>query len=306
MCERDAPLASHAVLAPFVAELAAIPRDVPVGYRECSSCGLGFFDRRYDDAEAGSLYGDYRGAEYVRVRRAWEPWYRADVNDAYLPGSAAIVQRVEFAEAVLDAAGLRGPLRCAVDFGGDQGQFFPEIETGRRIVVDVSGKPLLEGIERVDTLADLPEPPDLVVVAHVLEHMSDPKQLLDEIRRTLAADGFVYVEVPLDRPRVRAWHRGRAYRAWLRLLVRRRRLFQLCDFVTGVARQFRRPIPRLGVVKESEHLNFFDPTSLRALLEACGFTVRAERADPRARTGAFRLGKLGIAAVTAGGTGAAA
>jgi SAM-dependent methyltransferase len=300
VCEREAPLAAHAAIAPFVAELTGIPRDAPVGYRECASCGLGFFDRRYDDGEMARLYDDYRGADYVRVRRAWEPWYRVDVNDAYLPGSAAIGHRVVFAAAVMGEAGLRGPLRCAVDFGGDQGQFFPEVETARRIVVDVSGKPLIEGIERVESLAELPEPPDLVVVAHVLEHMSDPRQLLAEIGRALAADGFLYVEVPLDRPRVRTWHRGRAYRAWLRLLVRHRRPFQLCDFASGVARQFRRTIPRLGVVKESEHLNFFEPDSMRALLESCGFEVRAERADPRAQTGAFRLGRLGMAAVAAG------
>ena len=50
------------------------------------SCGLAFFDRRYTDAEVEGIYGDYRDTKYVRIRRSWEPWYRASVNDALNPG----------------------------------------------------------------------------------------------------------------------------------------------------------------------------------------------------------------------------
>jgi hypothetical protein len=58
-------------------------------------------------------------------------------------------------------------------------------------------------------------------------------------------------------------------------------------------------VPRLGIVKQSEHINFFTSSSLRALLESCGFEVTAERQDPDARVGAFRLGRLGMAALPA-------
>ena len=297
-CEQDTPLAAHGVLAPFVAELMGLPLGLRVGYRECASCGLGFFDYRYTQSQIERLYDGYRGADYFRIRRSWEPWYRADVNDAYAPGSPAVEDRVRFASEILVRGGLKGPLECAVDFGGDQGQFFPDVvPIKRRVVVELSGQPLLPGVERVPSLESLSERPDLVVVAHVLEHLGDPRALLTEIHRTLDSSGLLYVEVPLERPRVRGWHRSRPYAGWVRGVTGRRWSFIPVDFASGVSRQLGWKIPRLGVVKESEHINFFTPASLASLLEACGFEITAERSEPNARTGALRLGRLGMSAV---------
>jgi len=299
-CGTPAPLASLAVIAPFVAEIVGLSRGQRVGYRECAQCGLTFFDFRYSDANAERLYGGYRSSEYVRVRRSWEPWYRDNVNDAFAPGSAAVHDRVRFEQDVLlTRAGLARPLECAVDFGGDQGQFFPDIPTRRRVVVDLSDKPLMTGVERVASLDDLSDSPDLIILAHVLEHVSDPRELLLRLRRVLAPHGFLYVEVPLDRPRVRRWHLNRAYGVWLDAVSGHRWSFIPCDFASGVARQIGWTIPRLGVLKESEHINFFDARSLTSLLESIGFQVRATRADPGARAGHLRLGRLGIAATPA-------
>lgn len=296
-CGCNASLSAHGVIAPFVAELIGLPLRQRVGYRECENCDLAFFDLRYSDEQAESLYHGYRGSEYARVRRSWEPWYRESVNDAYTPGSEAVRQRVRFASEVLTLGGLARPLDCAVDFGGDQGQFFPDLPIRRRIVVELSEKRLLDGVERVSTLQGLRESPDLVIAAHVLEHLSDPRGLLAEIRRLLAGDGFLYVEVPLDRPRVRAWHRRRAYATWTRKVSGRHWSFVPVDFASGVAKQLRWTTPRLGVVKESEHINFFNSASLRKLLESSGFEVTAERAEADARTGGLRLGRLGMAAI---------
>ena len=258
---------------------------------------MAFFDLRYSEEQAELLYQGYRDPEYVRVRRSWEPWYGKRVNDAYTPGSEPVQHRVRFASRVLAQAGLTRPLRCAVDFGGDQGQFFPDVPIERRVVVELSEKQLLAGVERAPSLQGLSEYPELVIAAHVLEHLSDPRDLLSEIRSVLAADGFLYVEVPLDRPRVRAWHRKRAYATWTGKVSGRRWTFVPIDFVSGVARQFGLTTPRLGVVKESEHINFFNSSSLRKMLELSGFEVKAELAEPDARVGGLRLGRLGMAAV---------
>jgi len=299
-CGTPARLASLAVIAPFVAEIVGLSREQRVGYRECAQCGLAFFDFRYSDANAERLYGGYRSSEYVRVRRSWEPWYRDSVNDAFTPGSPAVQDRLRFEQDVLlGEGGLARPLDCAVDFGGDQGQFFPDIPTRRRVVVDLSDKPLMPGVERVASLDDLSESPDLIILAHVLEHLGDPRELLLRLRRSLAPHGFLYVEVPLDRPRVRSWHLKRVYGAWLNAVSGHRWSFIPCDFASGVARQVGWRIPRFGVLKESEHINFFDARSLTSLLESTGFAVKATRAEPDAHVGHLRLGRLGIAAIPA-------
>jgi SAM-dependent methyltransferase len=304
-CGRPAPLSAYGVIAPFVAELVGLPLEQKVGYRECGSCGLAFFDLRYSESQVETLYGGYRDAEYFRTRRSWEPWYQEDINNAFLPGSAPVEDRVRFASRVLALGGVASSLKCAVDFGGDQGQFFPRLPIRRRVVVELSEKPLLPGIERVSNLDGLSERPDLILVTHVLEHLSEPRRLLSDIRRVLAPTGILYVEVPLDRPRVYAWHRTRAYAKWLKIVSGRRWSFIPLDFASGIAKQRGWTLPRLGVVKESEHINFFSSRSLRSLLESGGFKVVAELAEPHARMGKLRFGRLGMAAVCAPvGTGA--
>ena len=91
-------------------------------------------------------------------------------------------------------------------------------------------------------------------------------------------------------------HNSLRYRRYLQLLSRHRGLFIPMDFVTGVWRQYRHAIPRLGIVKQSEHINYFSPDALRDLLVRTGFSVVAERTDPRAQVGGLRIGRYGAAA----------
>jgi hypothetical protein len=249
------------------------------------------------------LYATYRRGEYVKIRRYWEPWYGADVNDAFAPGSVAVDGRIQFATRLLREGGLREGVGCAVDFGGDRGQLFPAIPADRRVLVDLSDAPPVAGVERVASLRELDATPDLVVAAHVLEHLPRPGDLLDEIREAIATDGHLYVEVPLDRPSLHRWHSRAAYRKWLTLVGGRRSTFVPLDFLSGLARQFGWSVPRLGVVKASEHINYFDADSLGRLLANHRFRVTAMCAEPGARAGRLRLGRLGIVAVPTGSEG---
>ena len=142
---------------------------------------------------------------------------------------------------VLERAQINQKLQCAVDFGGDEGQFFPSIPTDRRIVCDVSNRDLPAGIEHISGLSELSDvKPDLVIVAPALEHLPDPVQPLKEIRRVIADDGVLYVEVPLDLFRVSWFHSSAACnQRYLRRLVRHRLLFVAFDFLSGLNRQFR-------------------------------------------------------------------
>jgi hypothetical protein len=246
------------------------------------------------------LYGGYRDPAYLRLRRKWEPWYGAKINDAFAPGSPAVDDRVRFSTNLLRDAGLDGEIECAVDVGGDMGQLFPEISARRRLLVDVSDAPVVQGVERVASLDQLDQKPDLLVVSHVLEHLAEPAQLLRQIRDTIAETGFLYVEVPLDMPSVRPWHMSRSYRRWLELVGGRRSTLVPLDFVTGFARQVGWSVPRFGVIKQSEHINYFGLRSLSTLLEHTSFGVVTSRAEPWTKMGQLRLGRLGVVARPAG------
>ncbi len=282
ICGREAQAIAHGVIAPFISTLSSLPLGQQTVLRCCEACDLTFFDSRYGDQELSSLYEHYRSNEYKDIRHHWEPWYSGNVNDAYASGTDVVTQRRSFMMKVLDAAHIKAKLDCAVDFGGDEGQFFPDLPTTRRIVCDVSSRELPAGVDHIATMGELGDvKPDLVIISHVLEHLPDPIHPLRAIRQSIADDGVIYVEIPLDRFRVSKFHATARYQRYLGRLIQHRLPFVGSDFLSGVARQFRLSVPRLGVIKQSEHINYFSGRSVQAALAASGFSVVA---NPRMKT----------------------
>jgi hypothetical protein len=293
--EAAGPLA-HAIVAPFITDLLSIDAGQPSRLMGCSECGLKFFDLRYDDAQMAAIYSDYRESKYVESRRRWEPWYSSRVNEAYDPDSPAVQDRREFIEGILrDGLGDRS-FTCAVDYGGDEGQFFPIMAIGDRMVCDVSNRPLAPGVVRIPEISSLGERrADLVILAHVVEHLSCPLELVVNIKKWMADGGILYVEIPLDEFKVNSFHASNGYRQYLGWVARSRTAFIVLDFGSGLSRQLRSTIPAMGIVKQSEHINYFSPSSLRTLLEAAGFSIVADRVDSSSRVGNLKIGRYGVA-----------
>ena len=111
----------------------------------------------------------------------------------------------------------------------------------------------------------------------------------------LGPDGIVYLEVPLDRFRVSRYHASERYQRYLGK-VSQRNSFVALDFASGLSRQIRSSIPRFGVVKQSEHINYFSPRAVEAALAITGFTPVAQRSNPNMKVGGLRLGCYGVAA----------
>lgn len=67
-------------------------------------------------------------------------------------------------------------------------------------VVDYTS-PCVPGTRKVgDTLDELPNNAryDWIICSHVIEHVAEPLQILKDLRRHLAPDGVLYVEVPME------------------------------------------------------------------------------------------------------------
>ena len=299
ICGRPGIIQAHGRVAPFILQLRGDSKDAPrdTTLCRCDRCDLVYFSHRFDDDTLAAMYSGYRNERYLSIRRRWEPWYSRDLNSATEPGSEAVAERVGF---LTDFVGSYIPidtLRNIVDYGGDEGQFFPAGYSGPEYVIEVSGKDLVDGVRAAASLDELPDRPHLVIAAHLLEHLVDPAALVKEIRAAVADDGLFYVEVPLDRPKVRQWHAGARYRRFLDGVSATRGTWIAADFAAGVARNFGRRVPRLGAVKQSEHINYFSTRSLQALLAGGGFRVVSTKADPTASVGGLRMGKLGVLAV---------
>lgn len=251
-CETQALDRQPAVLMPFVAERALGwqaceitadwgLRSIPTGWAQplcaslhCPDCGCLFLDMRFDSEEMGRLYSGYRGPAYEAERERHEPGYTA-VNRRLLGGDAHIPAVEAFLCPWLPAS------PAVLDWGGDSGLNTPlRTQASRHDVLDISGRSLVAGAHAVNT----PQGPyDLIVLAHVLEHVPEPDALLRDVRAAMDDATHLYVEVPFEA------------------------LMRTCEADPAAWRQKRH---------WHEHINFFSADGLRRLLQRCGLNVRAE------------------------------
>ena len=74
-------------------------------------------------------------------------------------------------------------------------------------------------------------------------------------------------------------------------------MFVLLDFVTGVYRQVFKRVPWFGIIKQSEHLNYFNVKSLRAFAEIHGLDVLyMSEPDTKYKVGRIFQGRLACVA----------
>lgn len=143
----------------------------------CRRCGLWFSRARFTDDEISKLYADYRGESYNRDREMHEHGYTAQY--AHLSDERAYRPIVEeWIAAAFDVP------RTVLDIGGHDG-----INTPFREVADVT---ICEVGDEITGRFDL------VVMAHVLEHASYPRAMVDQAFAALNFGGCVYAEVPIE------------------------------------------------------------------------------------------------------------
>lgn len=265
-----------ALMAPFIADHVLGARPGRAELLACGACGFRWFKDRFDAAETSRLYAGYRGEAYFAARRRHEFWYTRGVNGSGGAPAAVAARRAAVLAAVADWGG--GTVERVLDYGGDRGQFMPP-ELGReRVVYEISGAEPVAGVRLAKSRAELGAGGfDLVLCSNVLEHVSDPGALMDELRALGRPGALIVLSVPWERFSLACVPcRGAlrsAYEAWLGLMLAAGPLSTAVDFVSVGCKVKLGLVPPLGFVKLHEHINFFGPDSLRALLAGHGLEV---------------------------------
>ena len=166
-------------LADFVAYRTGVPADQGKTCT-CGSCGLRFCSVRWTDDQAAALYRGYRDATYDAERSRFEPGY----SSGYLNAPREYLGEIEaWVQEHLDP-------QSVLDIGGNDGGNTPFAD---RATVWEIGQPEPDGTY------------DLVVLAHVLEHVASPRDLIATARAHLRTGGLIYAEVPIEAP-MDTWH----------------------------------------------------------------------------------------------------
>ena len=231
---RPCPLCGPRDGARPVPEFPAAPGDVAPRPVACGDCGMVFIDPVPVDAVSTSTYG----AGY------YEPW-QADAGGARLGmwrRRLALLHRRRPAGTLLDVGCGDGQFLAAARDAGWRAEGIEFSPEGASRAAARLGRPVAVG--DLARTRQLQGPFDVVTLWHVVEHLVDPRAMLDAARTRLAHGGLLVVAVPnLDNLPMRA-----AYR-----LARRR------------------PLPLYEPGWREPHLSHFDPRTLRALLSGAGF-----------------------------------
>ena len=252
-----------AVVSPWIRELGI--RSVTSKYYLCEKCNSGQFSKRYSDKEMESIYKDYRGRNYLSIRKNWEPWYSSDYNSNHDATTWVENRKVAITEFLL-SCGLKN-FTTIIDIGGDRGQYIPDMGVNK-IVLDISDKETLPGISRIEEFSELPNA-DLIIYAHVLEHVAEP---FNELKKLFSKSKNIYVEVPFGVPIINK-HRKKILNFIYHLISSTNKSLWRRNALPSTGRA----VPAKKMLTQSEHLTFFTEESMQVLADRLGGTVIIEK-----------------------------
>jgi len=268
----------------------------------CSRCDIRYFTAPFSSEEFERMYNGYRGPGYQQRRHKYEPWYSKKINDAIGHSTEVLKVRRLHLENLLNSAinrdGSKVTIKRVLDVGGDEGQFIPNLESmTAKAVLEVSGIKPVVGVETISSWGDAGEfKPDFIMICHVLEHLENPLETVENASKILSTGGLLYVEKPLDGPsRIPKLFSSKFYNQYTKFLCRFPLLFIRADLVGLVSRKFL-GLPIWGsVIKQSEHINFFNETSITQVIEAMGFSqIIDSRYKPSSGVPVLDVSALGV------------
>lgn len=269
--ETKSLLERSALVAPWIRELAQISYR-HCRYHVCSCCRSGWVDLEFSEGELHRIYGNYRGSHYLRIRNKWEPSYSDNLNQSLNQGDEIFRTRRRELERVIDTidSRIRDSVKFVLDIGGGHGSLIPDWPSiERKVVIDVSGVEVEEGIESIRDWSELRGRCEIQLVLNcmVLEHLNDPKAFLVQLRQEFLSYAIFpertlfYFEVPYGVP-------------FRRSLPFRSQLLRLASRNQGVWSHLDRVIirnPQKWPLRIAEHIQFFTGDGLSELLKQSGF-----------------------------------
>lgn len=225
---------------------------------QCRKCEFAFFNLRFEEKEMAALYKNYRDDAYQRERNQYEDWYTKEVNEEVGNGKKEIEKRNANLSSLLKNTIDVSKIKTVLDFGGDKGQFIPDLlKKAKRYVYEISGTKALPGVKSIDNIESLKLISfDFIMCCHVLEHTPFPMQVLKQIKALSHEDSFFYFELPLDPPFL-----------YSDLLTFKNLVKRVLFIIEPIRRKFFRTLLM------HEHINFYSKRSLGNILDLAGFDV---------------------------------
>ncbi len=180
--------------APFLVERMLLGKYQNTRLIHCPNCGLYYSDYRPSEQEMNRLYNCYRDEWYVKQRKQYEPDY---TNEKFSSMEYCAERKQSIIRFVSPYITLNN-IKTILDYGGDRGQYIPdEFIIANKFVYDISGNQTIQGVTLLDSLDTAQKLNwDFVLCMHLLEHLSDPLEIIENLVKLLGNNSYLYIELP--------------------------------------------------------------------------------------------------------------
>lgn len=173
--------------------------EYPTKSVQCGDCHFIGTLTRFAAEEERRYYKEYMKEDYNTHRTLYEgtSWLRYqnyfDTQEYFDVRKQAAMETLA---SVLDLSDITS----LIDYGGNTGEMIPdEFDHAKRFVLDLELRELANNVQSITSPAESGQV-DLVLCSHTLEHVSYPKELLEDIKRYIKPNGYIYIEVPTEQP----------------------------------------------------------------------------------------------------------
>jgi hypothetical protein len=258
----------NTLVSPYLAFKAWVGKPEITKLMYCHDCGFRFFQRGLSDEEMSAYYAGYRDEKYHQIRHDYEPFYTQSYHEQIGAWLTSDARREDLAN-TLKKAKLPEKYNAVLDHGGGTGYLVRWIQADRKAVFDISGEQPEPGLEGISDPSKIGDQWDLVVSSHVFEHVSSPASILEGITPKIVQGGYLYLEVPYEQWKSFVFS-SKLRDCWLRFIMSKRLLLLAMDFFSTACRIKAKFVPPMGFIPMREHINFFTPKALLALLDRHG------------------------------------
>jgi Methyltransferase domain len=170
------------------------PTSAFVELQSCLDCS--FIQTRFpfSDGSIANLYEDYRSDSYNKERTSYEPDYptiQNRVGQCTENGLDRVAALTNWLKARINLNGS-----AMLDYGGSNGQYLPSLP-GEKFLFEISDIQPVPGVTRISNESLLQRYP-YVQLSHVLEHVTEPLQMVRHVATFVAEQGYLLIEVPQD------------------------------------------------------------------------------------------------------------
>lgn len=226
-----------ATIAPFLVDLMFDFKEKQTELLHCSRCKISYFKLRPNKEQINRYYSGYAQEEHSNLRAKYEPLlYESSFTNS---NAEPDFRPKEFDRNISCISKEVQNFTKVLDYGG-YGDIFPDsFNHTDKYLYDISSDNVPGMDKFVNDLSKLEKNSfDFIMSTHVLEHMVDPRQGVEDMSVLLKKGGYIYIELPDE---------------------------------TGLFNDVSNK--NKDVFQMHEHINIFKPETLKYLLEVFGFKV---------------------------------